>query len=97
MLDVASEIRGRLAVFGFEEGLAAGISSKMLDLTVWDLHCAADNACDIINEIELLIHRLAEEVKGKKALSQAKGSSKHTGLLHNHYSWFQSPVNMLFN
>ena len=32
MLDVASEIRGRLAVFGFEEGLAAGISSKMLDL-----------------------------------------------------------------
>ena len=32
MLDVASEIRGRLAVFGFEEGLAAGISSEMLDL-----------------------------------------------------------------
>ena len=39
MLDAASEIRGRLAVFGFEEGLAAGIGSEMLDLntgqTVW--------------------------------------------------------------
>ena len=76
---------------------AARCWTKKATQTVWDLHCAADNACDIINEIELLIHRLAEEVKGKKALSQAKGSSKHTGLLHNHYSWFQSPLNMSFN
>ena len=44
-----------------------------------------------------LIHRLVEEEKEKKALSQGKGSSKHTGLLHNYYSWFQSPLNMLFN
>ena len=86
MLDAASEIRGRLAVFGFEEGLEAGISSEMLDLkgqsdclgrgafasvyrgimktengdeqTVALKICTsplkADNACDIINEIELL-------------------------------------------
>ena len=86
MLEAASEIRGRLAVFGFEEGLAAGISSEMLDLKgrsdclgrgafasvfrgimktengdeqtmalkICTAPLKADNACNIINEIEFL-------------------------------------------
>ena len=84
ILDAASEIRGRLAVFGLEEGLAAGISSEILDLKgqsdclgrgafasvyrgmmktengdeqtvavkIFTESLKADNACDIVDEIE---------------------------------------------
>ena len=86
ILDAASEIRGRLAVFGLEEGLADGISSEILDLKgqsdclgrgafasvyrgmmktengdeqtvavkIFTESLKADNACDIVDEIEFL-------------------------------------------
>ncbi|XP_022796288.1 myosin light chain kinase A-like [Stylophora pistillata] len=86
MIDTASEISGRLAVFGLEEGLSGGISGDTLDLKgqseflgrgafasvykgmmktengdkqtvalkIYTESLRAENACDIVNEIELL-------------------------------------------